>query len=74
MYKYDFGWLYYFGGTSTDTDDAYFYDFIEDDVLYTSPDEYPYFYSFNRDATLYYFEGSDPREFYDFGINDYITY
>ncbi len=74
VYKYNFGWLYYFGGTTTDSNDAYFYDFVEDDVLYTSPDLYPYIYSFNLNTYLYYFEGSSPREFYDFATDDYLAY
>ncbi len=75
VYKYNFGWLYYFGGTNGVEDtDAYFYDFAEDDVFYTSPDLYPYIYSFNKDTYLYYYEGSDPREFYDFATDGYLFY
>ncbi len=74
FYKYNFGWLYDFGGTTSDSDDIYFYDFVEDDVMYTSPDLYPYIYSFNLNTYLYYFEGSDPREFYNFDTDQYINY
>ena len=74
IYKYNFGWLYDFGGTTDSSDDAYLYDFDTDDVLYTSASLYPYFYSFNLDAFLYYSEGSTPREFYDFGTSSYFYY
>ena len=74
VYKYDFGWLYDFGGTNTDADDVYLYDFVEDDVLYTSTDLYPYIYSFNLNTFLYYFEGSSPREFYNFDTDMYVDY
>ena len=74
VYKYDFGWLYNFGGTNSDSSDVYLYDFIQDDVLYTSSDLYPYFYSFNLSTFLYYFEGSSPREFYNFDTDMFISY
>ena len=76
VYKYDFGWLYYFGGSGdvSGNNDAYFYDFETDDVFYTSPSLYPYIYSFNLNTFLYYFEGSQPREFYDFGTDSYLYY
>ncbi len=75
VYKYNFGWLYYFGGSGpSGNDDAYFYDYEADDVFYTSPDLYPYIYSFNLDTYLYYFEGSEPREFYDFSTDAYLYY
>ena len=74
VYKYNFGFLYYFGGTSSTDDDAYFYDFTADDYFYTAPDLYPYIYSFNLDTYLYYFEDSSPREFYDFATDEYLYY
>ncbi len=74
VYKYDFGWLYNFGGTTDDSDDVYLYDFATDDVFYTASDLYPYIYSFNLDTYLYYYEGSSPREFYNFELDDYYYY
>lgn len=75
IYKYDFGFLYYFGTDGpSDNTDAYFYDFTAGDVLYTTPGLYPYFYSFNLDSFLYYLEGSQPRTFYEFNTDSYITY
>ena len=74
VYKYNFGWLYDFGGSNTDSNDIYLYDFAEDDVFYTSPDLYPYFYSFNKDSFLYYFENTSPREFYEFETSSFIVY
>ena len=74
VYKYNFGWLYNFGGTTVDTTDVYLYDFVEDDVFYTSADLYPYIYSFNLDAYLYYFEGTEPRQFYNFDTDTFISY
>ena len=74
VYKYNFGWLYDFGGSDTDATDVYLYDFVEDDVLYTSSDLYPYIYSFNLNTFLYYFEGSQPREFYNFDTDSYFSY
>ncbi len=74
VYKYDFGWLYNFGGTTDTSDDVYLYDFDTDDVFYTASGLYPYFYSFSLDTYLYYFEGTDPRTFYDFGAETYIVY
>ncbi len=75
IYKYNFGFLYYFSPDSNlSTNEAYFYDFTTGDYFYTSADLYPYFYSFNRDSFLYYFEDSSPREFYDFGTSSFIYY
>lgn len=74
VYKYGFGWLYNFGGTTDDSDDVYLYDFATDDVFYTADNLYPYFYSFNLDTYLYYFEGTDPREFYDFATSQFTYY
>lgn len=72
VYKYDFGWLYYFGGTTSADSDAYFYDFTADDYFYTSDTLYPYIYSFNLGTYLYYYESSSPREFFDFADNQYL--
>ena len=75
VYKYNFGWLYNLGGSDpVSSDDIYLYDFTEDDYFYTSSSLYPYFYSFNKGNFLYYFENTSPREFYDFGDDDYIYY
>ena len=74
VYKLDFGWLYNFGGTTNTSDDVYLYDFKTNDVLYTAATLYPYFYSFNMDTFLYYFEGSSPRAFYNFSTDSYINY
>ena len=74
VYKYNFGWLYYLGNSGPIVHDAYFYDFTSDDYFWTNTDEYPYFYSFNLGEFLYYFEGTSPREFYDFGNDQYILY
>ena len=75
IYKFGFGFLYYFKpGSSLSTDEAYFYDFTAKDYFYTAASLYPYFYSFNRQTFLYYFEGSSPREFYDFNAATFIFY
>ena len=63
VYKYNFGFLYYLGGTSSyNDDDAYFYDFTADDYFYTAPELYPYIYSFHLNTYLYYYENSSPRQ------------
>lgn len=72
VYKYDFGFLYYLGDDGRDGD--YFYDFEADDYFYTAGSLYPYIYSYDRGTFLYYFEGSNPREFYDYRIGEYIFY
>ena len=76
VYKFNFGFLYFFGplGGDVSSDEAYFYDFTAKDYFYTSADLYPYFYSFGRQTFLYYFEGSNPREFYDFNAQGFIAY
>lgn len=77
IYKYNFGYLYYLGDDGGDGD--YYYDFTADDYFYTSLslyqyNDYAYIYSFNRRTYLFYFEGSDPREFYDYALGQYIFY
>ena len=77
IYKFDFGFLYYLGDDGEDGD--YYYDFTADDYFYTTYseymyDQYAYLYSFNRGTYLYYFEGSQPREFYDYAQHQYIYY
>lgn len=75
IYKFNFGFLYYFNeADSVSSDEAYFYDFTANDYFYTSAELYPYIYSFNRQTFLYYFEGSNPREFYDFNASSFIYY
>ena len=74
VYKYSFGWLYNLGGTTDLSDDVYLYDFDTDDFLYTAEDLYPYFYSFNLNTYLFYYEGSEPREFYNFALDDFYYY
>lgn len=77
IYKYSFGYLYYLGDDGGDGD--YFYDFTADDYFYTSfslyrYNNYAYIYSFNRRTYLFYFEESNPREFYDYARGQYIFY
>ena len=76
LYKFNFGFLYFLGPVSGDlsSDEAYFYDYTAQDYLYTTASLYPYFYSFNRRTFLYYFEDSNPREFYDFNAQGFINY
>ena len=76
LYKDKFGFLYFFGptGASLSSDEAYFYDFTSKDYFYTSSSLYPYFYSFNLGSFLYYFEGSNPRDFYEFKTSSFIRY
>ena len=74
IYKYDFGWLCYLGNSSPTTDDAYFYDCATGDYFWTDSSTYPYFYSFNLDTFLYYYENSSPRVFYDFAEGQVIRY
>ena len=76
LYKDKFGFLYFLGpsGGSTSSDEAYFYDFTTKDYFYTSVSLYPYFYSFNLGSFLYYFESSNPREFYEFKTSSFIFY
>ena len=71
VYKYNFGYLYFLGNGGTSTD-LYVYDFTAREILYTKPGLYPYFYDFNRSAFLYYFEGSNPRVFYNFGTQQFL--
>lgn len=76
VYKFNFGFLYFFGpsGGTTSSDEAYFYDFTSKDYFYTAASLYPYFYSFGRQTFLYYFEGSNPREFYDFNAKAFVYF
>ena len=76
VYKYNFGFLYFLGpyGGDVSSDEAYFYDFTESDYLYTSATLYPYFYSFKLDSFLYYFEDSNPRQFYEFKTSSFVNY
>ena len=74
IYKYGFGWLYNFGGTTKTSDDVYLYDFSTDDYFYTAANLYPYFYSFNKKAFLYYYADSSPREFHDFSTDSDAYY
>lgn len=77
IYKYDFGYLYYLGDDGGDGD--YFYDYATDDYFYTSAslyhyNDYAYIYSYNLGTYLFYFEGSNPREFYNYSTGQYIFY
>ena len=74
VYKYNFGWLSYLGGSSPTSHDAYFYDSTTGDYLWTDSADYPYFYSFNLDTFLYYYENSSPRVFYDFATGQIIRH
>ena len=74
VYKYGFGWLCYLGGTTALSRDAYFYDCTTGDYFWTDISNYPYFYSFNLDTFLYYYENSSPRVFYDFAIGQIVLY
>lgn len=76
IYKFNFGFLYYFDTTqgNLSSNEAYFYDFTSQDYFYTATNLYPYFYSFKLDSFLYYFEGSNPREFYEFKTSSFIAY
>ncbi len=76
LYKFNFGFLYFFnpGGGDLSSNEAYFYDFTTGDFFYTSESLYPYFYSFNLSSFLYYFEGSSPREFYEYKTSSFIAY
>lgn len=76
IYKFNFGFLYFFDPASGDlsSDEAYFYDFTAKDYFYTASSLYPYFYSFNLGSFLYYFEGSNPRNFYEFKTSSFINY
>ncbi len=74
VYKYGFGWLCYLGSSTPTSVDAYFYDCTSGDYFWTSVSAYPYFYSFNLDTFLYYYENSTPRVFYDFAANEIIGY
>ena len=74
VYKYDFGWLCYLGSTTPTSHDAYFYDCKTGDYLWLDSGSYPYFYSFNGNTFLYYFENSSPRQFYDFALSKVIFY
>ena len=72
VYKYNFGYLYYLSTDSTGQSAAYFYDFTSQDIVYTTPTLYPYFYDFSKSTFLYYFEGSSPRTFYNFATSSYL--
>ncbi len=72
VYKYGFGWLCYLGNSSPTSADAYFYDCTSGDYFWTDTATYPYFYDFFLDTFLYYYEGSSPREFYDFNTGEFV--
>ena len=74
VFKYNFGWLCYLGGTTPTSQDAYFYDCTSGDYFWTDSADYPYFYSFTYDTFLYYYEDSSPRMFYDFGTQTIVSY
>ncbi len=76
LYKFNFGFLYFFNPASGDlsSTEAYFYDYTSGDFFYTSESLYPYFYSFNLGTFLYYFEGSNPRQFYNFKSSGFVKY
>ena len=50
----------------------YLYDYTSTHFWYTSPSLYPYIYDYSLNSFLYYFAGSNPREFYDFATSQYI--
>jgi hypothetical protein len=60
---------------------AYFYDFTSSVWFYTEPNLFPILYDFNRSAWLYYSPDtnspgsytSNPRWFYDYSANQWIT-
>ena len=72
VYKYNFGYVYYLGNDATKPQSAYLYDFNSSEIFYTDSTLYPYFYSFTRKAFLYYFEGTSPRSFYNFGTSSVL--
>ena len=74
VYKYNFGWLCYLGNSSPTSHDAYFYDSFSGDYFWTDSATYPYFYSFFLGTFLYYYEDSEPRQFYDFAASEIIDY
>ena len=74
IYKYNFGWLCYLGSTTPTSRDAYLFDCNSGDYFWTDFSTYPYFYSFNLDTFLYYYEDSSPRMFYDFFLNRIVNY
>ena len=72
VYKYNFGWLCYLGNSSPTTRDAYFFDSTSGDYLWTDSADYPYFFDFNLNTFLYYYEDTSPRLFYDFALGKII--
>jgi predicted lipoprotein with Yx(FWY)xxD motif len=83
LYKYNFAWLYDFGGTNAGSSDAYFFDFGAPDgdigVFYTSANygsdaNSMYLYDFMLNHSMLYQENSfGPRWFYDFATGAWLT-
>ncbi len=72
LYHYGLGFLYTFDAANVEYG-AFFYDFGGLGFLYTSPILFPYLYSFERRAFLYYFTGTmQPRVFYDFVAGEFV--
>ena len=53
---------------------VYFYDVTSGHTWYTSPSLYPYLYDFSFGSYIYYFEGSQPREFYNLTTGTYVSF
>jgi predicted lipoprotein with Yx(FWY)xxD motif len=83
LYKYNFAWLYDFGGTNAGASDAYFYDFGAPDgdigVFYTAPNygsdaNSLFLYDFQFGHFMSYQQNSaGPRWFYDYAMNAWLT-
>ncbi len=83
LYKYNFGFLYSFGGSGGGYPDVYLYDFGQQQnlgYLYTSAyygsdaNNYFYFYSYDfRSNEVYYQNTFNPRYFYEYATGQYFT-
>ena len=54
IYHFDLGYEYVFNAFDAQNS-VYLYDFAEKDFFYTNPSIFPYLYSFNKKAELYYY-------------------
>ena len=81
IYHFDLGFEYVFDAMEGNAG-VYLYDFASSTFFYTSPTfPFPYLYDFTLDSVLYYYPDktkpghytTDPRYFYNFGLQQIIT-
>jgi hypothetical protein len=80
FYHYEMGFEWFFDAQNS-ANGAYLYDFASQTYFYTDPSVFPYLYDFTLNSWLYYYPDStnpghytsNPRWFYDFSHQQYIT-